>query len=248
MIAAEEDKKKTDDDRIKEWKDQIEELEKELQDLEAQRLEILGGFGSDERMKSAAQEFAEVWLDAYKETGDGLDALKSKWDEYIQNIVASKLMMAGTEKFLKPIMDFVDGALDDYNWSPEDQKELQEYIDTYMPILNEFWGKIADSLGTSIGDGGDTLTGLQKGIEGITADQADALAAILESVRYFVADTNMLFRQFLSVYQTIENTASNPMLIELETQTALIQSINTLLGSVIRNVPTTGRAIKVQIV
>ena len=248
MIAAEEDKKKTDDDRIKEWKNQIEELEKELQDLEAQRLESLGGFGSDERVKSAAQEFAEVWLDAYKETGDGLDALNSKWDEYIQNIVASKLMMAGTEKFLKPIMDFVDGALDDYNWSPEDQKELQEYIDTYMPILNEFWGKIADSLGTSIGDGGDTLTGLQKGIEGITADQADALAAILESVRYFVADTNMLFRQFLSVYQTIENTASNPMLIELQTQTALIQSINTLLGSVIRNVPTTGRAIKVQIV
>lgn len=247
QIAAEEDKKKTDDDRIKEWKNQIKDLEDELENLEAQRLSALGGFGSDENIKSAAQEFVDVWLDAYKETGDGLDALYDKWDEYIQKILNAKLMYAVTDKYIKPITDYIDSALADYDWSADDQKTLQEYIDQYVPLLNKALGDIVGNLGVSIG-GGDSLTGLQESIQGITADQADALAAIVESIRYFVADSNTLFRQFLESYQNAMNIASNPILAELQAQTALIQAINTSLGSVIKNVPSNGKALKVQIV
>ena len=246
MIAAEQDKKKSDDDRIREWRNAIESLKEQRKELEDAVTASLGGFGSDANIKSAAQEFADAWLEAFKETGNGLDALTDKWDEYVQKIIASKLMLAGTEKYLKPIMDYIDAALADYDWSAEDQEGLQKYIDTYMPALSKYYEGVAKSLGVMAG--GDSLTSLEKGIQGITADQADALAAILESVRYFEADTNTLFHEFMLAYQSADTTTSNPIVVELQTQTELIRSINSLLGSVIKNVPTTGRALKVQIV
>ena len=67
MIAAERDKKDSDDDAIREWQNKIEDLQETLKELEEQTKEAFGGFGSQANYKSAAQEFADAWMDAFNE-------------------------------------------------------------------------------------------------------------------------------------------------------------------------------------
>ena len=96
------------------------------------------------------------------------------------------------------------------------------------------------------GAGGDTLTGLQRGIEGLSEQTGQALEALLESCRYFISDSNIVLHNFYNAFQTPNE--ENPFLAELRNQTSLIQSINNTLSRLTRNATSNGLALKVQIV
>lgn len=246
MIAAEEDKKKTDNDRIKEWRNTIEDLREEQANLRNKQTEELGGFGSEQNIKSAAQDFADAWLDAYRETGDGLSALTDKWDEYINNVIAKQLMLKGTEKFLKPIMDMMDGFLaSGSNLTDEELDKLREEINKTMPLLNEFWKSISDSF--KLPSTGDTeLSGLQKGIQSVTEETAQIVEALLNSIRFFTADSNLQLKNLYLAFTSVDPKL-NPMYGELVAQTAILRNIYDVLNSVVTaggNHPLGGLAVK----
>ena len=101
MIQAEEDKKKkTDKDKIRGWKNEIEDMKETLKELEEERIKGLGGFGSESEYKSATEAFVSAWLDAYKETGDGLSGLEEQFNEFFTNMVKNQLMMRGVDRYL----------------------------------------------------------------------------------------------------------------------------------------------------
>lgn len=108
MIAAERDKKKTDQAKIDEWKAQIEDLQEMLKENSENMIVALGGVGSDANFKTLAHNFAEAWLEAFRETGDGLSGLEQTFDEFIQNYVIQQLMLLGVNKYLKPLFDELD--------------------------------------------------------------------------------------------------------------------------------------------
>jgi DNA repair exonuclease SbcCD ATPase subunit len=235
MIAAEEDKKDTDWDRIDEWKEAIIDLQEQADQLRSQKLNELGGFGSGADMKSAAEEFASAWLEAYKETGDGLTALEDKWDEYINNIIMKQLALRGIEKFLEPIMNKLDNMIGDDSYLSNDElKELQDDIDKTMPALNEYWKKLAESFKIPIVDegGSDNASTLSKSVQGVTESTANVIEAYLNSMRFFVSDSNMVLNNFYMAFTSIDPLL-NPMYSELNNQTKLLRSIDERLASVI---------------
>lgn len=248
MIAAEEDKKDTDWDRIDEWKEAIIDLQEQADQLRSQKLNELGGFGSGADMKSAAEEFASAWLEAYKETGDGLTALEDKWDEYINNVIMKQLALRGIEKFLEPIMKNLDNMIGSDSYLSNDELEaLQKQIDETMPALNEYFKTIAENFGVPITGGEDNGSTLNQGITGITEDSANVIEAYLNSMRYFVADTNMVINNFFAAFTSLD-PLQNPMYSELANQTKLLRSIDDRLASVITysgDHPNGGASIKV---
>lgn len=246
-IAAEQDKKKTDDDRIEEWQNQIQDNLDTIKELQEEFIADLGGFGSEVNVKSAAQEFADAWLEAYMETGDGLDALSDKWDEYIQNVVAKQLMLKGTEKYLKPVMDMLDGMLEDSVFTPTEAQDIQDKIDEVIPQLNEFWKAIAGSFDLGASSEGDTMSGLSKSISSITEDQADALASITESIRFFAADSNGVLKQIYNwlINPPVESGIMQEMRVQSE-QLRLMYSLWSSMSTTKAGV--SGKALKVQIV
>ena len=246
-IAAELDKKDIDYDRVKEWQNQIQDNLDAIKELEEQFIADLGGFGSDVNVKSAAQEFADAWLEAYMETGDGLDALSDKWDEYIQNVVSKQLMMKGTEKYLRPVMDMLDGMLEDSVFTPTEAQDIQDKIDEVIPQLNEFWKAIAGSFDLGAASEGDTMSGLSKSISSITEGQADALASITESIRFFAADSNGVLRQIYNwlINPPVESGIMQEMRVQSE-QLRLMYSLWSSMSTTKAGV--SGKALKVQIV
>lgn len=234
MIAAEEDKKDTDWDRIDEWKEAIIDLQEQADQLRSQKLNELGGFGSGTDMKSAAEEFASAWMDAYRETGDGLDALTDKWDEYINQVLVKQLALRGVSKFLEPIMSKLNNMIgDDSYLSDEELKELQDDIDKTIPVLNEYWKKLAESFKVPIGDeeGSDNASTLQRGIESLSESTGVAIEAYMNSIRFFTSDSNLRLQNIEAMFN---GTMESPLITEMRNQTMLIRSINSLLDGVVK--------------
>jgi DNA repair exonuclease SbcCD ATPase subunit len=232
MIAAEQEKKKTDDDQIKEWKEEMEEAQESLLEIQEQFYEDMGGFGSGENYKSAAEDFIDAWYSAFKETGNGLEGLKEQWDEYFDNIIKKQILMRAGEKYIQPLLKKVDEMLDDQIMDSSEMDYLRKLAEEKSVGLNEILTNFAEALGGFGNAEGSELEGLSKSIQGITETTAQALEAILNSMRLYVIDNNKQLTEIAERVLNFENP-QNPILAELKQQTEYIEEIRTFLNSVI---------------
>ena len=79
---------------------------------------------------------------------------------------------------------------------------------------------------------GESLSGLQKGIQGVTESTAEIIEAYLNSVRFFVSDTNQKLTELLERFATNDGTRS-PILEQLKAQTRYLASIDRALSTII---------------
>lgn len=233
MIEAEKDKKKTDQKRIDEWREQIEENLELLEELEAKRLQELGGIGGEDAYKDIAQGFTDAWFDAFLETEDGLDALNDHFDEVLNNIVKKQLTLRATNSFLAPIFEEIDKAVKDTKVTNEEMQKIKDLASQTMPELAAFLENIATEMGMSeyAGKNGE-LSGLSAGIQGISESQADTIAAYLNSLRFYVADSNTQLKALVAA-QGLDTDAPNPMLSQLLVIAEQTRSIRDMFESVI---------------
>lgn len=234
MIQLEEDKKKTDHARIAEYKEQIEEYQKQLEELEDARIRQLGGIAGDDDYLTASQNFVDAWLDAFRETGDGLSGLEEQFDEVYMNLVKKQILGRGVDKMLEPLWDNLKLMLDDGAMSKDDYSKFSEQWNALAPNLNEFLTQMVNDLGIvdEITQNAGSLSGLQEGISGITEDQADILAAYWSSVRFIVSNIEQKFTAYAD-QMLGANSEDNPIVIALKAQTAILEEIRDALSSVI---------------
>lgn len=232
MINAENDKKKTDTDKIKEWEADIAEDEEQLIKNRKQFFEDMGGFGFEENFKSAAEDFVNAWIDAFKETGDGMSGLEEKWDEVIDNMVKKQMTMKVGEKLIKPLLDEIDFMLSDSSLSSDEANKLSLMGEEALAAMDKAMSSLIENWSGLFSSSSSELEGLSKGIEGITETTAQALEAILNSMRLYVIDSNKQLTEIAERVLNFENP-QNPILAELKQQTEYIEEIRTFLNSVI---------------
>lgn len=255
MIASEKDKKDSDSGKIEEWQNQIDDLKQTLKELDEQAIEAMGGFGSEANYKSAAQEFADAWVDAFNESGDTLKALEDKFDDFFNNLIKKQLMQRAAQKYLRPLFEAIDRAVSEDSeggvaLTEEEKNRIQKLKDMQLKGFDEYAKMMMELL--NIKPNGGVLSKLQQGIEGITETTAQALESLLNSIRYFVAQQTtdisairLLLQQLNSVdIQTPNNT---PMLTELRSQTTYLRQIRDTLSDVVRpsGHPKQGAGVKV---
>ena len=233
MIALEEAKKKTDKDAIKGYKDEIEDYNEQLKEMEEKRYEDMGGFGSDEAYKDAAESFIDAWLSAYKETGDGLEALQGQWDEYFDNLVKKQMVMHISNKYIKGLLEQVDKAIGrDGIVTGDEMANLKAMAEQSSIELNAIMKQFADALGIEGLTDGTKLEGLSESIQGVTEVTAQALEAILNSMRFYVIDNNTQLKQLVEKMDIWSNPQSS-LISELRNQTTIIDNIYNLFYSVV---------------
>lgn len=232
MIAAEDAKKKTDKKRIKEWQGEIEKLHDLQLQLKEEALAEMGGFGTEENFKSAAQEFANAWYEAFKETGDGMKGLETTFQDFMDNVVKKQLLFRGTETILKPLLGMIDEAVKDSILTKDELSGIMDKFNTDTKgALDALYKSIVENLGVLPGGNNQELSGLNAGIKGITEETAQALEALLNSMRFFVADSNVQLKTLSAIGSF--DVEANPLLGELVAQTRVLRDINSKLESVI---------------
>lgn len=234
MINAEQKKKDTDDERIKEWNEAIKELQKTKEEIIKQEQMDLGGIGGESEYKDAAESFVQAWMDAFNETEDGLKALNENFNDFIENLIVKQATMRLAQARLKNLFDMIDKSVteDSDGGISITQKELADiYAEatTSMKGLNEDLLSFVETLGYKPSKKAN-LSALQQGIQGITETTAEALEALLNSIRFFVSQQTTditAIRNLLDARYSLESQAeTNPMLIELKAQTGYLEIIS----------------------
>ena len=236
MIENEKDKKKSDKDQIADWEQTIEDNLKKAEELRQQYLTELGGLGSGSDVKDAAEGFVDAWADAFGETSDGISGLKKQFNDFMKNIVKKQAYMKIADHWINKFGDMINASFDQYgqvNYEKLQQamqwftEEAMPQMDTALEDMNAFW----ERLGINWTGSTSGLSGLAAGIQGVTEETAQILEALLNSMRYYVADTNEQLRQ---IFVTMTNpNEENPFLKELKNQTKYLASIDKRLDSVI---------------
>lgn len=232
MIATEEAKKNTDNERIKEWQNNIEEYKEQLKELEDQRLQELGGFG-ESGIKSAADDFVDAWLTAYQETGDGLDALEDKWDEYIRNIIKKQMALRVADKVIAPITKEVDEALYDSALTDDELAEIEKMTEEKSKEFNQMMHQLANYFGSATDALKENveLSGLTQGIQGVTEQTADQLAGLVNSIRLYSANNNATLIRIADAMEQNKPQTENPMVAQLRQLVMHTESIYDLLNN-----------------
>lgn len=236
MIQAEKEKKGSDQDKIIDWENTIEENFKKMQELKQQYLTELGGLGSGSDVRDAAEGFVDAWIEAFGETGDGLSGLKDEFDDFMRNIVKKQAYMKIADHWINKFGDMINDSFDQYGQVNYEklQKAIQWLTEEGLPQMDVFLEDLNaafERYGISLTDKTSSLSGLAAGIQGVTEETAQILEALLNSMRYYVADTNEQLRQ---IFVTMTNpNEENPFLKELKNQTKYLASIDRRLDSVI---------------
>ncbi len=224
-IALEKSRKKADEDQIADWQKEIDEARKRLEESTQEMKEMVGGIFDLEDFTSG---FVDAWWDAMEEGMDGLDALNDHFEDTMKDLVKKQALYKGAQKIMEQVMNAINADLEgDYDiddWAEIERiaKKANIDLDAFLQGYKDIFNSI------SSGDAGG-LSALQKGIQGVTEQTAQVLAAYWNSVRGYTASIDGKMDLILA-NMGVTPTA-NPQLEELINQTTILGEINTKIAT-----------------
>lgn len=235
--------KDRDDDAIKEYQERIQDLRFEIEDLGEELVSNLTG--SD--IKSAAEEFVDAWVDAWRAGETTLDAINEKMDEMIMNLIKKAASSAIVEKIIRPLYDAIDKYTSEeseggVNLTTGEIQALAMLSKNLGVETNDALGafyRSLEALGavTKNVDGSSELSALQQGIQGITEDTAGALEAYMNGVSqqvYLQSDLLTQIRDTIAMYDLdIQVATIGQILLQLQASYQVQMSINNILSGVL---------------
>ena len=238
--------------KSKEEYEQLKDLKEQLADLQKQMEEIITDAFSNatagvlDSTISAAEEFTDAWLNAFEETGDGLSGLEENFDDMLMSIAKKQAANLITGEYVKRwenmLKKYIDPERDDLELTVTEAQRWAEEVRKTMPELSDALEAYLGSISSAI-SGGNSLSGLEKGIQGMTEEQADILASYWNSVRQYVANIDT---KISTVIERITiSDSNNPAMEQLKVIARQTTGIYDLLDRMTGNYPQGGIGLKV---
>lgn len=233
MIALEEDKKKTDEDAIKGWQDDIRGMKESIEELHEETFSTLTD-GIMDDVLSATRDFVDAWHDAYEETGNGMKGLEETFTDMLRNMLRQQASMQLISPFIDRykawLQEYVNAEGDNTLTTDEARMWAERVRDTF-PEVNELLENFFEGTQGLLETGGE-LSDLEKGIQGMTEDQAEVLAAYWNSCRFMLSNIDTTLTRLANATLNADE-ASNPVVSALKEQTVMIRAIRDMFSSVI---------------
>lgn len=134
QIREEQDKKKTDNDRIKEWQQQIEAINNLIEENKEKAVDAIFGEDVKTAIEDFASAYAEAWSNGEDRAESAKDAVKNIMRQMVTESIKSAIQASGSmEKIRQKLQEFyADNVLSGweqnyiYNMAEELQKELDK--------------------------------------------------------------------------------------------------------------------------
>ena len=235
MINLERQKKDSDQDKIDDWEDEISEMRKTMEENWDEAFSTLTD-GILDNVLDTTRGFVDAWYDAFSETGDGMKGLEENFRDMLLSMLkqqaSMQLISPYIDNYKKWLKDYVDPESGDNTLSIEDARMWAEKVRGTFPeidnLLTNFFEGASDILESDYGE----LSGLEKGIQGMTEDQAEVLAAYWNSCRFLLSNIDVTLTKLAESVMS-NNPSSTTMLNELRTQTTVLKEIRDSLSSII---------------
>lgn len=235
MIEAQKKKKGATKEGDEEYQ-ALQDMYKEREELLEQQAETMKDVFSTltdgilDDVASTARDFTDAWYDAFAETGDGLKGLEESFNDMFLNIAKAQAAQNITGQFVnmweKELKKYIDLDKGDTIFSADEAQKFAGYVKNTLPEMNASLENYFRALEGIIEDANSgELSELSKGIQGVTEQTAQVLESLLNSIRYYSADTNAQIRE----------------------QTKYVKNIYNLLDGIQSSHPQGGRGLKVVI-
>ena len=192
---AEEDKKKTDKDKIADYDQQIKEMQLQIKTFAQDFLKDV--YSID--MKSWGNQLTDTVVSAWTKGEDAVEAYKNKVKEMVRevtkNIVSQKIMEKALEKPLEWLTGILDekGKLDETDMDDFAEK-LYQVGENVVPQLTGIFDALKEK-GLDLRENGSSS--LTNSIKGITEETGDLFASYLNAIRLDVSVIREMQGKFL---------------------------------------------------
>lgn len=192
---AEEDKKKTDKDKIADYDQQIKEMQLQIKTFAQDFLKDV--YSID--MKSWGNQLTDTVVSAWTKGEDAVEAYKNKVKEMVRevtkNIVSQKIMEKALEKPLEWLTGILDekGKLDETDMDDFADK-LYQVGENVVPQLTGIFDALKEK-GLDLRENGSSS--LTNSIKGITEETGDLFASYLNAIRLDVSVIREMQGKFL---------------------------------------------------
>ena len=187
QAQAERDKgKQADEDAIKDYDESARDTADEILEMQKEVSEKM--LGSD--LGSAARDFADAWIEAYKSFGNTADAIGEKFSEMIDNMVAESVIAGVMKTALKPVFDLIDGMTADDLYDPKFWQNLGTAVETAtedadVGATNAM--RMLEAMGINIREMGEGLTGISKDIATASEESILGLSAGINTQNFYIS-------------------------------------------------------------
>lgn len=217
MIRAEQDKKKTDNDKIREWREQIKELNRSIEDtIDGMKKSLL-----DTDVKAIATQLGDAIISAFENGKDAAtawgDTVKNIVNNLVKNMLIQKVLQEPIDKVIsKYTSKWVDknGVFKGFDVVIGDIDNLSGELGGLYPQLEQAINALKEKLNLSALENDASLTGA---VKGVTEETASIVAGQLNAMRINQGEANNMLRQQLSILSQIaQNTSYNRHLEKLD--------------------------------
>ena len=134
QIREEQDKKNTDDERIKEWQRQIEEINQTIEDNKEAAVDAIFGEDLQSAIENFADAYAEAWANGEDKAESAKDTVKKMMQQMVTESIKAAIQSSGAMEDIRNKLQqfYADNVLTGweqdyiYNMAEELQKELDE--------------------------------------------------------------------------------------------------------------------------
>lgn len=227
MWEAEESKKKTDGDKVNDYKEQYAELGRQIEDMYD---EI-----SKDILQTDAADFAgtlgDALVEAFKQGEDAATAFENTVNQVLQNAIVNQLKKKFLEQQLQGALDNLENSMgywngDDFVFDGLTDAEIEDFkrrVQAAANNFNEALGIYSDIFkDLNIEDSDDSLTGA---VKGVSEETASILAGQVNAIRINQMEATQVLQQSLQTLNTIaDNTAYNRYLLNILSEIRSLKS------------------------
>lgn len=231
QMLAEEDKKKTDQSKIEDYKQQIAELDDQLRYF----YEDLAKDLYDIDLKDWASSIADSLVDAFASGEDAAEAFDKTVADIMKNVLKNILQTQYIETAMSSLREYLfgkdgkGGILGDGTMSESDMSGLVTELSGLRDVIGqsqkvwEYLNEAAEKAGVTLTDttGDSDKKGLSASIQGVTEDTANLLGSYLNAIRHDVSVKREL----------LENIAGNLLPTISITAQAQLQQLNAIVSN-----------------
>lgn len=228
MWEAEEGKKKTDRDKVNQYKEQYEELGRQIEDTIAEITESV----TQTSAKDLATQLSDAIAEAYSD-GFNSDKVKSAIEKVTNQVLGNAVKNALKKQFLEQQLQNAvkqlqrDMGFDDEGGgsfdglTPEEQQRFKDRVNSIAQGYAEAL-KLYEDLFKDLDDNGDPTTSLSGAIKGASQESIDLLAGQTNAVRVNQVQEIEILRQQLIHLANIDGklSVSNRHLEQIEKNTS----------------------------
>lgn len=202
--------KKADEEKLKEFQEKYRDTMDAIADMEGQVAERM--LGTD--LTSAARDFANAWLEAYKEFGNTADAMSEKFHEMIQNMIVESLLAKVMERALKPAFDMIDNMNEEDFYSESFWKKVMATAEQGAKDADHGAGvvmKWIEQMGYDMREMGSEYSGIAKEVSSANSEEINRAAAIGNSLLYYASTLPTMATDLSLIRQLMERGTTSTL-------------------------------------